>query len=330
VGWQSCSIEGIEKREESSRLLGEYSSKEEVYTLNLSSRINDIFSVGTNIKYLYMRIDEKKYTSWAIDLGSFLIERDKFALGIALQNLGPKIKGSSLPLNFRLGTTYFLSPQLKLLAELNKEIKEDLSLIIGGEWEKGISSFQCGISFQGGKKTEFYCGGGIKTLPCHINYSFTKNKDLESDIHLFSLHLILPTLLRKPPPEEFICPICKERFKDFATFQKHKELHPPPPSPGIPFKLYDINVEYLSPTEVKISWLSNVPASSAVYFGTTENLGNKQEDENLVLYHTIVLRDLIPAKEYYFCIVSKDVKNKVVVTEKRKFCTPLEIEEIGF
>lgn len=99
------------------------------------------FSVGLNFKFLMSRMGTEDMYGEAVDLGmlAFFLER-KATIGVAIQNLGPDIKGDSLPLNIRGGFAYREmfgeAKEHAVLAalELNQPLDNKLNLEVGAEY----------------------------------------------------------------------------------------------------------------------------------------------------------------------------------------------------
>ena len=74
---------------------------------------NDSFSGGANLKLIHQKIEDEKAWGVALDVGGLTkiqVVGHKLWLGLAVQNIGPKIKfvreGDPLPLNIKFGIAY--------------------------------------------------------------------------------------------------------------------------------------------------------------------------------------------------------------------------------
>jgi hypothetical protein len=63
-------------------------------------------------------------------------------------------------------------------------------------------------------------------------------------------------------------------------------------------------VVMLESTVAEVSWETNLPSNSVVYYGLTEELGDTAVDEEEREQHVVVLSDLVPDTGYYFQVES--------------------------
>src|SRR6266568_4621683 len=67
--------------------------------------------------------------------------------------------------------------------------------------------------------------------------------------------------------------------------------------------------------EATISWNTSEAADSVVQFGESALLGRTASDAALVTAHEVVVRGLLPNKQYYFRVVSRDTAGNVTVDD---------------
>ena len=69
--------------------------------------------------------------------------------------------------------------------------------------------------------------------------------------------------------------------------------------------LSEPDVVQIGPVSVEISWETNYPGNSVVYYGVTTTLGDTISDNEERQFHTVILSDLLPDTVYYFKVESK-------------------------
>lgn len=102
----------------------------------------------------------------------------------------------------------------------------------------------------------------------------------------------------------------------------------PPPKPI----LSDVLVPSVKPTSAKITWKTNLAATSQVKFGAKKGEYSQVtiELQALTKEHTLILSDLAPATTYYFVAVSRDSKGLEGVSDEGTLRTEsLEIQSIA-
>ncbi len=103
------------------------------YSRNLFKNV----SIGLNAKVLHSTlVEDFSATAFAFDIGG-LYKRKNFSLGLAVQNIGTKLKyedeGDSLPMNIRTGISYRIN-DLSLGFDIIKPNDDDLKENIGMEY----------------------------------------------------------------------------------------------------------------------------------------------------------------------------------------------------
>jgi len=77
-----------------------------------------------------------------------------------------------------------------------------------------------------------------------------------------------------------------------------------------------------TPSSAKVTWTTNVPATSTVAYGTTTNYGNQATDSSLVTNHQITVTGLQPETTYHYQIRSQDGTGQGGATVDFIFGTP--------
>ena len=93
-------------------------------------------------------------------------------------------------------------------------------------------------------------------------------------------------------------------------------------------KLIDTNSPFMSsitsvPTSITatINWVTNKPADSVIYYGTTTNYGNISTSSLLVDSHSINIINLATSTTYHYIIVSTDASNNTSTSSDQTFTT---------
>lgn len=141
---------------------------------------------GVNGKFINSRVEEYKAQGFVIDTGflyqfskgelvfkNYIFSLENLTLGLSLQNIGPKVKGDSLPLILRAGGTYQCNDRFLLALGLEKPRDNWISIGLGGEYQ--ISDI---LFLRGGYRTGIdegpglSCGFGIKRQNLQLDYAY--------------------------------------------------------------------------------------------------------------------------------------------------------------
>ena len=105
----------------------------------------------------------------------------------------------------------------------------------------------------------------------------------------------------------------------------------PTPQPSIPTdaispEISNIQISNIAPSPATISysitWTTNEPGTSQVWYGPTESLGNLTSlNSNLILSHAVTLYGLSPEATYYLKVISKDASGNQTVSSIQGFYT---------
>lgn len=165
-----------------------------VVTFALCRKLQDNISAGANFKIIREAVKDKNDVAYALDIG-FLYRWTKLKLGIAVQNLGTKIKlyeeSFSLPLNFKFGLGYKLIENMELGLDVNKPIDNEIDIRIGGEyWVADIIALRVGYKIDQEENTGIgiAAGLGFRYGNYQIDYSFLPFGDL-GNTHRISLNV---------------------------------------------------------------------------------------------------------------------------------------------
>jgi hypothetical protein len=183
----------IERREgPSSEPLALFDSQDLVAALSAGFYIGPEFSVGLTGKVIYERIDVSSATAFAMDLGGYYKFLPNVDFGIAVSNLGTKMKFESqedeLPLVFRVGGSYNYRT-LDVGMSLVTPMDDNPHLHVGAQnLISNILTLRAGYA-SGYSARDFTFGFGVKHEFASIDYAYMPiDLDL-GDSHRLSLTL---------------------------------------------------------------------------------------------------------------------------------------------
>lgn len=163
-----------------------------------------------------------------------------------------------------------------------------------------------------------------KDVGAGISYELAMKKDLG----LVKEHTVVIKSL--PPDTSYNFQVVSEDFfgnievaRNF-TFKTKKP--PPPPAPPAPPPapvLANITVSAASPTSVKITWETDISATSQVLFGVKSGDLSQitLESQTLTKGHSRILQELAPGTVYYFVAVSRSDKGIEAKSKEQSFQT---------
>jgi hypothetical protein len=191
-------IGGIEDRDESNNLLGEFGETETAGMLSYSISPIDFLSLGINYKILYHSISHWNSTSQDFDLGVLLYPEKSFSLGFTIKNLlEPSFtlisEAEQYPFRFRAGVSYkTFDDRLILVGDIGWHKNSNTQLNGGFEYKLN----RLAVLRMGADYNYFTYGAGFN-LPVtgysiRLDYAFQQHHQSEGMItsnHNFSLTL---------------------------------------------------------------------------------------------------------------------------------------------
>ncbi|MBU0567600.1 PorV/PorQ family protein [bacterium] len=195
----------VEGRDNSGILTGDIYAKGGVAALSYGRAINEQLSLGSNLKFIWEKLDEESGLATALDLGLLFEPTERLSLGVALKNIGSKIKideeGDKLPFSAQAGLAYRIKDILTLACDIDQALDSSLQVHTGVEyWYKDKVAFRAGYnqaeselgapagltlgtSFKAASKTRGK-SGLLSILGC-LSYAYFSLGDLE-DCHIIS------------------------------------------------------------------------------------------------------------------------------------------------
>jgi len=178
---------------------GTYDGKDIAVAVSYAKELIPNCSFGATLKYIQMKIDGKKSTGFGLDAGClYKPQIENLTLGIAMQNLGPKLKAfvsekDGLPLNFKVGGAYkLLDNALTLSLDINFPTDNHTNFNLGGEyWIKEMVAIRAGyksLTKDELKSSDLTFGAGFRMPGTGIglDYAYCDYDDL-GDTHRVSL-----------------------------------------------------------------------------------------------------------------------------------------------
>jgi hypothetical protein len=174
---------------------GSFTTTFAAYTLAYGMKVGDRLSLGTGAKLITEKIADASASAYAADVGLLYKASSKLNLGAVIANAGQQIKfvneSDPLPLAFRFGATYQMTPSWDLSAEGVSRKSGLTSGSVGLEWRYGEY-----FSFRGGYNTAHIkdlgagsgltAGMGLFFWGQEFSYAFVPYGDL-GDTHYFSI-----------------------------------------------------------------------------------------------------------------------------------------------
>ena len=174
---------------------GSFDASDKLLSVSYARNINDQITYGASLKYINQSIDDVSYSGIALHLSGLYFISDNFFVIGGLNNLGPNVKGYSLPTDFYLGLSGYLSPVLLFVGQLDNYYNDSISeLKLALEYEPA-KVFCCRFGYTFPVKKEFAddnelitnltLGIGLKFTSVSIDYAWLPKGDLGS-VNMFS------------------------------------------------------------------------------------------------------------------------------------------------
>jgi long-subunit fatty acid transport protein len=163
----------MEKRSDTRERLGTFSATDSCGTIAIAKKIHDNASFGVGLKIINQKIDDESATGFALDLGGvFGTSVPNLKMGVALRNLGPKMKfiseGYNLPVTAAVGFNYGL-PKLNLTSDLNY-FDSTMTFGVGAEF-KLASMLGLDLGYKIGKDNKL---GGTTGVSAGLVFNLSK------------------------------------------------------------------------------------------------------------------------------------------------------------
>jgi len=182
----------IEGRGANREVTGGFEASDTAINLAYARPLNARTGLGLNFKYITSRIAGESANSWAVDAGwQYKMPVKGLSLGLAAQNLGPKLKfmdeGSALPLTARAGAGYMLAGNVLLSFDVSRQINEKKTVFsFGSEYAVFNSLFMRAGYLKdavsgGGSLADtggFKAGFGLKLQGFSLDYAVTPFGDI--------------------------------------------------------------------------------------------------------------------------------------------------------
>jgi len=156
--------------------------------------------LGLTLKWLYEKIDIHTASGIALDLGGIYSLRNDLRLGLAVLNLGPRMKFEkqkySLPTFYKFGTVYskkenYFKGNYSIALDIVKPKDDPLAVHTGAEYEFPQNlSLRLGYEF-GYDEKGFTFGVGFKVKKYGIDYAFVPYSSDLGNTHRISLNVEL-------------------------------------------------------------------------------------------------------------------------------------------
>ncbi|OGS43866.1 MAG: hypothetical protein A2539_06355 [Elusimicrobia bacterium RIFOXYD2_FULL_34_15] len=185
---------GIDKTTEDSNgnfvdIDGNYNTLQTAIMLGLGRKINKQLYAGAGIKLIQEKIDTETTSGFALDLGGQCQIIKKLGAGLAVQNLGPKINGGTLPTSIKAGLDYKIVNNLTAALECDYLFERNFLFGAGAEYiYKDIVPVRVGYnnSPDTGGLSKLSAGTGVKLKNLEVNYAFVPYGDI-GDAHKIDL-----------------------------------------------------------------------------------------------------------------------------------------------
>ena len=178
LGVQYLSYGNIKKADNTGLETGDFSPTDLCVSLSYARNIKGI-ALGANAKYISQKITNSA-VAYAVDLGAQYKTNDKLTLGLAVQNIGTKIKfvneEDPLPFNVKVGGAYALKDNWLAVLDINAPIDSEVNVGAGTEYNYKIKE-KLDIFGRAGYNTRNIKTGGLNGLTTgvgikYMDYSF--------------------------------------------------------------------------------------------------------------------------------------------------------------
>ncbi len=318
-------INDLEEYDNSGNSVGSFKAYDLSCSGSYARKLSSKTSIGISLKTILSKIDDEGGGGVALDIGELYKVNDTLKLGCVVQNIGPKIKfieeGYNLPLTIKAGLVQSLLDK-DLIVTMDFGWTDDWNVRCGFEyWLANIVALRGGYIYEEDSDIKGLSAGvGVMASGLGIDYAYTPYEEL-GEAHRISATFSWD-MLQSPRGKTWqnICPVCGKSFNNPNALAKHQTLHPPAQTEE-KFGIYKIVVSNVEADRATILWLTEIPATTEIYYGETSSLGKVKKDDILRLQHRVEISGLESNTTYYYQIVSVDMRNNNSVNPVLTFTT---------
>jgi hypothetical protein len=180
------------------RELGKFNANDKLCTLSYGTKISYCFYAGLSLKYIKQTIDDVSYCGFATSLSGLYFISDNVCFSLNIKDIGPQVKGYSLPSNVNLGVSSTLTKTFSTIVQADNYYNDDFIEFKFG-MEKhfiDIFSLRAGYVFPtkqyGGTNNSFITnltlGTGLRFKGFFVDYAWLPKKDL-GNVHMFTIRV---------------------------------------------------------------------------------------------------------------------------------------------
>jgi hypothetical protein len=192
-------VPDIEKREgPTEEPVALFDAHDVVFSFSFARSIREGFALGLSAKWLYEKIDINSASGLGFDLGGIYSPLKNLKFGLAVLNLGPKMKFEkekfSLPTLYKVGVTYLvekkdLNSDFVFGLDLVKPRDDEVKVHLGGEYGF-YQTLKIRLGYQSGyDEKDFSFGLGTKFKKYSIDYGYLPYKSGLGNVHSISLNI---------------------------------------------------------------------------------------------------------------------------------------------
>ena len=178
------------------RELGTFNANDKLLVLSYGTEICDFFHTGLSLKYITQAIDDVSYSGIAVSLSGLYFVSDTIYLSLNIKDIGPQVKGYSLPSTVNLGISGELTKTLLGIFEIDNYYNDDFmefKIAIENNF-RDIVSIRVGyivpskqyLGTNNNFITNLTLGAGLKFKGFFVDYAWLPKEDLGST-HMFSI-----------------------------------------------------------------------------------------------------------------------------------------------
>lgn len=178
----------MEGRGPNREVTGGFGASDVVVNLAYGRAVGPRAGLGLNFKYITSRIADERAAGWAVDAGwRFATRINGLSLGLAVQNLGPKLKyideAGSLPLTARAGVGLRLMENVLLALDVDRRVNEKRTVVSLGSEFAALNSLYLRAGYMRGESSLdgtsiFKTGFGLKARGFNLDYAVTPFGDI--------------------------------------------------------------------------------------------------------------------------------------------------------
>lgn len=177
---------------------GNFKANDKLFTLSYGTEIADSLFAGLSLKYIKQTIDDVSYSGFMASLSGLFFVSDNISLSLNIRDVGPNVKGYSLPLDVNVGICGEITETLSGIIQIDEYYNDDIMEFKFAVEKSFMDLFSIRAGYilpteqYGGTNNSFFTnltlGAGLTFKGFFVDYAWLPKEDL-GNVHMFTIRV---------------------------------------------------------------------------------------------------------------------------------------------